>query len=69
MTLRERIQEMVKHLEKRKDEAEGRCEISFSEWHHGRVVAIGSIIDELNEVLKEDENDVLVQHKQPDATL
>lgn len=57
MTLRERIQEMIKRLEKRKEDAEERCDMSFAEWHHGRVVTIGSIIEELIEVLKEDEQD------------
>lgn len=54
MTLRERMEKMVRILEKRRDHAEKTCNYRYSDWHHARFAEINLIIEELNEALKED---------------
>lgn len=57
MTLRERIEKMVRILTKRRDHAELACNHQHSDWHHARFAELDLIIEELNEALKEDEQE------------
>lgn len=70
MTLRERIESLLLQWAEQKVKADrSAATADRGGWHSGCASVLGEVVFELNAALKEDENNVLVQQKHPDATL